>query len=83
MLKGEFTRKELTPDGLHPNDLGHKLIADEIISFLEKVREDKNTPEMENTDLPAPITPNAYENAKRLTIREFSPELYGFHADSE
>ncbi|MCM1143717.1 MAG: SGNH/GDSL hydrolase family protein [Blautia sp.] len=33
--------------------------------------------------LPAPMTKNAYENAKRLTIREISPRLAGFHADTE
>lgn len=29
------------------------------------------------------MTENAYENAKRLTIREISPKLCGFHADTE
>ena len=29
------------------------------------------------------MTENAYENAKRLTIREISPKLCGFHADME
>ena len=31
---------------------------------------------------PAPLTANAYENAKRLTIREVSPRLSGFRADT-
>lgn len=29
------------------------------------------------------MTENAYENARRLTIREISPELAGFRADTE
>ena len=30
----EYIRENLCPDGLHPNDLGHKLIADRIEGFL-------------------------------------------------
>ena len=37
MLAGEFSQSQLTADGLHPNDLGHKLIATEITGFLERV----------------------------------------------
>ena len=29
--------------------------------------------------IPEPMTENAYENARRLTIREISPKLCGFH----
>ena len=36
MKAGEFSREEITPDGLHPNDLGHGLVAAEITSFLEQ-----------------------------------------------
>lgn len=39
MKAGEFSREEITPDGLHPNDLGHSLVAAEITSFLEQVKE--------------------------------------------
>ena len=38
MKAGVYTREELTPDGLHPNDKGHGLVAAEIIKFLEKVK---------------------------------------------
>lgn len=103
MKQGKYTREELTPDGLHPNDKGHGLVAGEIIAFLEEVR--KQLPENEydtedckddkinntinnniknnTTNIPRPMTENAYENARRLTIREISPELEGFHADAE
>ena len=27
----------LTVDGLHPNDLGHKIIADKIVEYIEKI----------------------------------------------
>ena len=41
--------------------------------------------EVEDKDpvFPKAMTENAYENAKRPTIREISPKLCGFHADTE
>lgn len=101
MQSGEFTREELTPDGLHPNDKGHELVAGEIIAFLENVRgqlaasgrkygsmrnglEGTAAEKAENAGiLPQPMTANAYEAAKRLTIRDSSPKLSGFRADTE
>lgn len=94
MKQGFYTREELTPDGLHPNDKGHELVAGEIIAFLEEVRKQtetaaempdasKTVPLVSDESLPAPMTQNAYENAKRLTIREISPKLDGFRADAE
>ena len=87
MKAGMYTREELTQDGLHPNDKGHGLIAEEIIDFLEQVRADTEEQgaieEIPRVRLPMPVTANAYEHAKRLTIREVSPVLLGFRADSE
>lgn len=88
MKAGEYTREELTPDGLHPNDKGHALVAGEITAFLERVKEGMEESEragkglLEESTLPAPMTDNAYENARRLTIREISPALAGFRADT-
>lgn len=81
MKDGIYTREELTPDGLHPNDKGHELVADEIIAFLKQVKEHKNEQEAEDS-FPVAMTVNAYENAKRMTIRESSPKLSGFRADT-
>lgn len=38
MREGKYRLEELTPDGLHPNDLGHELVAGEIIRLLEEIR---------------------------------------------
>lgn len=81
MKAGKFTREEITPDGLHPNDKGHGLVAGEIISCLEQVRKHMWEDEIELPVAPA-MTENSYENAKRLTIREICPKLYGFRADT-
>lgn len=82
MKAGVYTREELTPDGLHPNDKGHELVAAEIIAFLESVKACMNETEEEDP-LPEAMTANAYERARRLTIREISPELSGFRADTQ
>lgn len=82
MKAGIYTQEELTPDGLHPNDKGHGLVALEIITFLEQVKDHIHEKE-EEISLPEPMTVNAYEHAKRLTIREVSPKCLGFRADTE
>lgn len=71
----------LSPDGLHPNDFGHSLAAGEISRLLEHVNAHRKEPEA-GPKLPALLTANAYENARRLTIREISPKLEGFRADT-
>ena len=64
MKAGEYTREELTQDGLHPNDKGHKLVAEEIIKLLESVKAELDVEE-EETIFPEAMTENAYENAKQ------------------
>lgn len=83
MQSAEYTMDELTEDGLHPNDKGHKLVAEEITAFLQHVKEQEKNQEDTEYKLPKPLTANAYEHARRLTIREVSPKLDGFHADTE
>lgn len=80
--QGQYRRIDLTPDGLHPNDKGHELVAAEIIAYLDSVYQDMDTEEPIK-EFPEPMTANAYQQAKRLTIREISPDLMGFQADTE
>lgn len=88
---GELKRTELTLDGLHPNDRGHELVAAEVIRFLEGVKawvldggEWKEEWECRKEEgLPSALTANGYEQMRRLTIRECSPRLFGFAADTE
>ena len=81
MKAGEYTREELTPDGLHPNDKGHRLVAEEVAAYLEQVRAHMWEDEPQEI-LPPAMTENAYEHSGRLTIREISPQLDGFRADT-
>ena len=82
MMAGDLSRDQLTADGLHPNDLGHQLIAAEITTLLEEIRARMEEPEEEPPLLP-PMTANSYEHARRLTIRETCPVLSGFRADTQ
>ncbi len=77
---GRYTQPQLTPDGLHPNDFGHGLVAGEITKLLAEVNARREEVE-EERPFPAPLTANAYEHARRWTIREICPKLGGFRAD--
>lgn len=82
---GRIPNREITPDDLHPNDAGHKLVAQVITAFLENVYEAVETEEepsdFEGKILPEPITANAYEKSVRYQNFNSSPEAKGFAAD--
>ncbi|MGN0706522.1 MAG: SGNH/GDSL hydrolase family protein [Faecalibacterium sp.] len=78
---GRYTLPQISPDGLHPNDFGHGLVAAELCKLLSAVNAQRDEEEAEPV-FPAPLTANAYESARRLTIREISPHLEGFRADT-
>lgn len=82
---GRIPVREITPDDLHPNDAGHKLVAGVIIHFLEKVAEALPEPEGEadfkGSILPPPITANAYENSVRYQNGNCEPVCIGFEPD--
>ena len=87
MREGVYSREELTPDGLHPGDRGHELVAAEVIRVLEEARalcgaEPLHTGRPGASSLPAPLTANAYEHARRLDIRTLFPRLLGFRVDT-
>lgn len=87
MKNGKYTREELTPDGLHPNDFGHTLVAGEIIRLLEYIKENRKKILQDQKEkmfvFPTSLTRNSYENAEHLTIRNSQPQLLGFRADTE
>ena len=33
----DFNSKKHFDDGLHPNDLGHRIVAEKVVEFLEKM----------------------------------------------
>lgn len=68
---GRLPAEKITADFLHPNDLGHALMASVITNFLEKVMHDK-TQEPQKI-FPAPLTENAYEHCVRLQYSNSTP----------
>lgn len=75
---GKIQNREITPDDLHPNDAGHELVAHVITAYLAGVKErmvSSSAPAAVPTpvQLPAPLTPNRYEQAKRYRNDALSP----------
>jgi lysophospholipase L1-like esterase len=78
---GLITVPEISPDGLHPNDLGHRFVADTIIYCLEEIFRHISEKDPELTALPSPLTKNRYEEIQRLQNYNCNPEGNGFIKD--
>lgn len=84
---GELIKEDLSPDMLHPNDAGHKLVSEVIIDFLEKVYASLDEADICVTkNIPDPITENAYQNSARIKNYNMNTDGYmvdlnGFVAD--
>lgn len=81
---GKIEAGEITTDNLHPNDLGHMLVAAHIISFLDMVFAEvlKETVIAEKeVMLTGSVTENSYEHSERLNNKNSNPELDGFIYD--
>ncbi len=90
MREGAFTSRRITEDDLHPNDLGHSLMAEVITDFLEEIRRDvaADNTVFEEADIDIgripPLSENAYENSLRFrngNCREILRENKGFTPD--
>lgn len=77
---GIYKAPELTPDNLHPNDLGHEYVADTICCFFDKVLADIDNDEDEPVIVEA-LTENAYENSCLYQKNDKVYTLDGFKAD--
>ncbi len=66
ILSGRIIKEDITPDDLHPNDIGHGIVADVICGCLESILKSqgaavKASGAADDSPLPAPITPDRYE----------------------
>lgn len=82
VVAGHIDNRKITEDNLHPNDLGHELVAGVITGFLEQVLADLDTTETEQP-MPDPLTENGYEHSQRYRNNNSKPRLDGFKADRE
>lgn len=79
---GELDRDEITPDGLHPNDRGHELLAEIIRSELEKMYRGFRERNCTEEKMPVPFTYNRYENTRRFRNDNIRPvSCSGFTPD--
>lgn len=62
---GRLENRVITHDDLHPNDIGHSLVASVIISVLEDIRMHMDEEDAPEGDMPSPETANAYEDSVR------------------
>lgn len=79
VVSGQIPNRDITPDDLHPNDLGHGLVARAVTALLDQVLADKAA--WEEPALPEPLTANAYENSLRHQNHNTSPLREGFVPD--
>ncbi|MCD7709066.1 MAG: SGNH/GDSL hydrolase family protein [Clostridiales bacterium] len=83
IVAGRIERPELSPDGLHPNDAGHEILARLVTYRLEKIKNAAPTSdERQDMPLPAPLSVNAYENARYFHNRNIEPEHKSFITDT-
>ena len=80
VAEGKIALRDITSDNLHPNDKGHKLVADVITHYLDAVKNklgnggkpyissDQQIPKK-------PITKNGYEDACRLRNTDLIPSI--------
>ena len=81
LRRGALKNRDITPDDLHPNDLGHELVAKVITHFLEQVRSAPWEAAQEDP-LPVPLTANRYEGSRRYQAHNSTPVLLGFLPDT-
>lgn len=81
MKEGAFGSRDVTEDDLHPNDRGHRMLADVITYYLEQIDKEKETVE-EEIAMPSPMTANAYEHSVRYQSQDCNPDMQGFTPDT-
>jgi lysophospholipase L1-like esterase len=81
VVSGRINNRDITPDDLHPNDMGHELVASVVTYFLDKINKDRDIVEESNESLIPPLTVNEYENSIRYNNKNISWSGIGFEAD--
>lgn len=82
--KGRVINTDIAPDYLHPNDLGHKLVAGVITHLLNHIYEliMNSDYKISAYELPAaPLTQNRFVTSTRYNNKNSNPILEGFHKD--
>lgn len=80
---GRIVRGDITPDDLHPNDTGHKLVSEIVNYILEKIYDEVFSGEYHDSYRiqEQTVTPNRYMDSLRYDNRNIRPALKDFKTD--
>ena len=80
---GHILNIDITPDNLHPNDLGHKILSEIVIHILEKIYNEVIAGNVQDTYVipEHTITNNRYIDSIRYNNQNIEPCTKGFAAD--
>ncbi len=80
---GAIDKAAITPDDLHPNDAGHKLVAEKVTHLLDIIYEKVEKEEIEKEYIfpEKTLTDNRFEDSLRLNNNNAKPLARGFQAD--
>lgn len=81
--KGTFASGDITEDDLHPNDRGHRLMADVVGNLLRKIKEAPLSDVRPEVLPKESLTANRYENSLYLRNDNSAPVLDGFVKDTD
>lgn len=85
ILKEKLMAADIAPDNLHPNDLGHEILAQVVCAYLGKCYEEVESGFVSRDEqalvLAEPITKNRYECSFRYQNGNCKPDLDGFFPD--
>lgn len=78
LLAGQLENKSITPDNLHPNDLGHELVASVITYFLNKICDESVTDKSPTDESPlkALIEADKQEVESTIPAKTLTPNEY-------
>lgn len=80
VASGRIQSGEITPDNLHPNSVGHELVAEVITDCLDKIYRERWKDE-EEYHMAEALTANAYAHARCYQNHNSHPECNGFVPD--
>lgn len=77
---GTLDWKDISPDNIHPNDEGHKLIGQLVSRYLDSVYDDLDNIDVSSVAFDTPAyTADYYKDAKMLGASDITPqEISGF-----
>ncbi len=79
--RGDVKALDVTTDYLHPNDRGHRILADVITYYLNEIDNDRVIEEYSFEEVKEPLTKNEYEISERYQCKDIDAVSDGFTKD--